>query len=254
MVNPQSIIGNQIVNLKLVNSTNEYLKQEIKNGTRFDEGLLIFAENQYDGKGLGTNKWESAPGKNLILSAYLTPHFLPAADQFILNEMVSLSILDFINYHLPNTINKIKWPNDVYIHNNKVSGILINNTIGRSDILYSIVGIGININQQTFMSDAPNPVSLKQILGKNLNLEKCLIPFLKYFNKRYNQLRSGDIQQLELEYINSLYRLNEWNHFVINDQHTKVKIIGLGKFGKLKLETKSGSLIECDMKEIKFVI
>lgn len=248
------IIGNQIQKLQSVASTNEFLQKEIKKGADLKEGYVVVANSQYDGKGLENNNWESAPGLNLILSAYLKPSFIEAQDQFLLNKLVSVSVLDFINSLSSRTSNKIKWPNDIYVNDRKVSGILINNTIGGNDILYSIIGIGININQLTFNSDAPNPVSLRQIFKTELNLDECLRSFLEFFNKRYNQLKSGDFRYIEREYIDSMYRYNEWHLFNINDKGVKARIIGLGEFGRLRLVLEGNTTIECDMKEIKFMI
>lgn len=254
MTTTNPIIGNQVLKLQSLASTNEFLQKEIKNGANLAEGFVVVARNQYEGKGLDKNKWESAPGMNLILSAYLKPNFIAAQDQFLLNKLVSLSVLDFINSISAKTSNKIKWPNDIYINDQKVSGILINNTIGGSEIMYSVIGVGININQVAFESDAPNPVSLKQIQNLDLNLDKCLNSFLIFFNRRYMQLRNREIQKIDEDYLKSLYRINEQHLFDHQNQTIKARVIGLGEFGKLKLVTEDNVTIECDMKEIKFTI
>lgn len=247
-------IGIQIIRLQSVASTNDFLQEEIKKGVVLKEGTVVVTSNQLDGKGLENNKWESAPGLNLLLSVYLESGFIESQHQFVLNKMVSLSVFDFINSLTPNTSNKIKWPNDVYINNGKVSGVLIKNTISGKDILHSIVGIGININQVNFESDAPNPISLKQILKTELNLDSCLDSLMFYLNKRYLQLKNGDFQKIDIDYLQSLYRYRELHIFHINNRKLKARIIGLGEFGRLQLMTEDNATIECDMKEVKFII
>ncbi|MEZ5199336.1 MAG: biotin--[acetyl-CoA-carboxylase] ligase [Bacteroidales bacterium] len=249
-----SVIGDHIITLQSIGSTNEYLQAEIKKGVDIVDGTVIVARHQFAGKGLETNKWESAPGKNLILSVFLKPAFLKAQDQFMLNKMVSLSVLDFINSISTTTSNKVKWPNDIYMDDKKVSGILINNTIGGNDILFSIIGIGINVNQQAFESDAPNPVSLTQIVNIELELDRCLNSLISFLNIRYQQMKSSEIQKINTDYLNSLYRYNEYHFFYFNNCKIKARIIGLGEYGKLKLIREDQSTIECDMKEIQFIL
>jgi len=125
------------------------------------EGTVILTHDQYAGKGQATNKWESAPHKNLTFSVILLPKFLLARKQFLLNQVVSLSVFDTLKEYIGEGL-AIKWPNDIYVFNKKITGILIQNNLRGSTLQSSIVGIGLNVNQKQFISDAPNPTSIQQ--------------------------------------------------------------------------------------------
>ena len=152
-----------IVNISSVGSTNSYAMELIGDG-KLTEGDVYLTNNQINGKGLGDNLWESEPSSNITLSLVLQPKFVEPANQFILTQIVSLAIVDTINSYLISKNSKaelkIKWPNDIYIDNCKIAGILFQNYIMGNQISYSIAGIGININQLVFTSGAKNPVSL----------------------------------------------------------------------------------------------
>ena len=146
----------------------------------------------------------------------------------------------------------IKWPNDIYIKDDKIAGILIESTIIADQIEYSIAGIGFNINQQQFISSAPNPVSLKQITGKSYELKDCLNQLCSDLDKRYKQI-IGSPEKLKHEYISKLYRLNEWSEFRDPRSIFTGKILTVGEYGSLKIEIKTGEIKEFAFKEIEFI-
>lgn len=133
-------------------------------------GFALMARRQTAGRGQRGNSWEAAPGLNITLSLMLRPHELPAARQFEVSEAVALGITDLLLEQGLTEV-KVKWPNDIYVGDRKICGILIENSLSGNLIGHSIAGIGLNVNQTEFLSDAPNPVSLKQLTGKDYALE-----------------------------------------------------------------------------------
>jgi len=214
----------------------------------------VVANEQTSGKGLDGNSWESEVGKNLTVSIVLKPQFLKPEKQFLLNKAITLGVSDFVKSTLTNDIVRIKWPNDIYVDNGKIAGILINNTISGNDILNSIIGIGININQTLFNSDAPNPISIKQYLKHNLDLNECLNTLIAFLNIRYDQLKKQEYHLLNADYINVLYRYKEVFKYRYNGEIINASITGISDFGKLKFVTSENRILECDMKEIEFLI
>ena len=237
-----------------VNSTNDYALELFKNKGILTDGSVVVTDNQIAGKGLDRNRWESEPGKNLTFSVCLLPHFLPVEKQFELNKALSLGICDFVREVVPNEKVSIKWPNDIYINNEKVAGILISSTI-RGDLLdFTVAGFGININQTIFLSDAPNPVSLIKYTDKELNLDECLELVCKKLDTRYGQLKANQFTLLDFNYLESLFRFNETHRFKFRGKMIKAKITGVSNFGHLQLVSSNGEKQECDMKEISFII
>lgn len=249
-----TVIGKNIIWKDNIGSTNTYLKSSIQSGQIFDNGDIIIATDQTHGKGRGTNNWESEPNKNLTFSIFLKPEFLKAEDQFLLNKAVSLGIFNFVKSTISDQKISIKWPNDIYINDKKVAGILIDNTISGNTIEHSIIGIGININQINFSKNLPNPVSLFNILNKEFNLEKCLDSLCNFLNVEYSHLLNSKFTKLDQSYHSALYKLNEYYHFKIGNKIIKSKIIGVSDLGKLQVELFGNVIEEYDYSEIKFII
>ena len=249
------MIGNKIIRLKEIESTNRYASELINSGATIEEGTVILADYQTAGRGTGENSWESERGKNLTLSIVLYPSFLAIEKQFMMNKIVSLAVFDMIcKIAEGKEIVKIKWPNDIYAANKKIAGILIENAIIGEKFQYFISGIGININQEIFVSNAPNPVSLKNITGKDHDLNECLFTLCSCFENRYSQLKNNANQQLDNDYFSSLFRLDETASFYYKKQKITARIIGINEYGKLVLETTEGRIIDCDFKEVEFVL
>ena len=168
--------------------------------------------------------------------------------------IISLSVSDYLKSIIKNHKISIKWPNDIYIDNGKVAGILISNTIQGELFENAIIGIGLNINQLVFSSDAPNPVSLKMITGKNFHIKKCLNNLCIYIEKRYEQLRNGLTDIINYDYLTSLFWHESFQKYKYDNNIITAKITGISEFGKLILITKEKHTIECDLKEITFII
>ena len=251
-MNNSRTIGENIIYLSEVNSTNLYASQLIKDN-KFSEGTVVVAQNQTSGKGQAENKWVSENGKNLTFSVILTPVFLSAERQFLLSKIVSLSIIDFLNKFSILDIS-IKWPNDIYVGNKKIAGILIENSIKGLKYDTSIVGIGLNINQTQFSADIPNATSLKILLNKDFDLKECLNSLLEKLETWYDQLKLQNYQLIDDEYLNSIYNFNKFLPYIYMYQKITARIIGVNKYGKLQLEKEDNTIIDCDFREIEFTI
>jgi len=247
------LFGNKIIRLDSVTSTNVYLINLLKKGF-LQEGTLVISDNQYAGKGLDKNVWESENGKNLTFSVILHPDFLPAEKQFMLTKAISLAVCRFIKMYIVDEHVKIKWPNDIYIENQKVAGILINNSIQGSQMIYSVVGIGININQTAFLSDAPNPVSLAIKNNKIYDLEDCLNQLCRCLDTFYYSLQTKKWKIIDREYLTGLYQYQLPKTYYYKEKEIQATITGVSAFGKLQLTIISGEKIECDLKEIGFIV
>ena len=166
----------KVIHIDETDSTNRWLKEH------GEENLVVVADYQTAGKGCGTNTWESERGKNLLFSLLIHPEGITAKEQFFISEAVSVALCETL---APYTYNKveIKWPNDIYVDDKKICGILIENHLQGSEIRDSIIGIGLNVNQREFRSDAPNPVSLYQLTGQETDREALLNTFLQTFDK-----------------------------------------------------------------------
>ena len=178
----------KMIRLKEVDSTNRFLKQL----DSYDEDALTIAvaDFQTAGKGQGSHTWEGEAGKNLLFSMMVCPHWVPVRQQFLLSEAGALAVKDALDTYTDGIT--LKWPNDVYWNDKKISGTLIETSVDSKGIKRCIFGIGLNINQEVFMSDAPNPVSLCQIVGHEVDREEVLGKIIESFKKYYELLRRSD--------------------------------------------------------------
>ena len=245
-------VGQNIVSLKRVDSTNNFLKSELSKSTPLPEGTVILAEEQFAGRGQVNNTWYSEPFKYLTISLLLLPTFISPEKQFLLNQSISLAINDTLTNIIGDGI-KIKWPNDIYFRNEKLGGVLIENIL-RGDVWkYAVVGIGLNINQVNFPGDVNNVTSLKKILHQDYDITDVLNQLCKSIEQRYLQLRAGKTDLILNGYINCLYRLNEPHQFKIDDRVVEGIISGVDKKGLLEISIE-GKLRKFNFKEIAFVI
>ena len=167
-----------IIRLEETESTNSYLKQLLRE-KHLEEGSIVVADYQTGGRGQRGNSWISAKGKNLLFSLLIYPKNVFAKDQFIISRIASLAIKNTLDRFTHDIC--IKWPNDMYWKDKKIAGILIENDLKGNKIENTIIGIGLNLNQEIFPSELPNPVSLKQITGVTYNKESILNMLLHEF-------------------------------------------------------------------------
>jgi BirA family biotin operon repressor/biotin-[acetyl-CoA-carboxylase] ligase len=248
-------IGQNAIYVKSLASTNSYASELLRQ-ISVSEGSLIYTFEQEKGRGQRGNSWESEPNKNVTLSLVLHPSFLQPSGQFLLTKITSLAVADLMAEILDSTANSnrihIKWPNDIYVGDKKIAGILIENYLRENAIQTSIIGLGINVNQAVFHT-APNAISVFSLTRKITDLQQCMERFCEYFEARYLQLKANKLQKLDEDYLRYLYRLNEWNTYTAaGNQAFEGNIKGVSAIGKLQVEVISGEVKEFDLKEIVF--
>ncbi|QKJ32787.1 biotin--[acetyl-CoA-carboxylase] ligase [Mucilaginibacter mali] len=244
-------VGQNLVTLKEADSTNNYLKELLSNSKPVADGTVIMAESQYAGRGQQQNKWNSEPGKNLTFSVLLKPSFLPLQQQFYLTQTISLGVVTAMQQVTGLPI-QIKWPNDIYYGDKKLGGILIENMVQGSGIKNSVVGIGLNINQEVFPDWVPNPASVKQILHKDYELSALLLQICGSIEAWYLKLKAGRLDEIHRQYLANLYWLNQERDFMSDGVAFKGRITGVRNTGFLVLSTESGEK-EFNLKQIVFL-
>lgn len=236
--------------LDITDSTNRYAKALPSNESK--ELTLVTAEFQEAGRGAGTNKWESEQGKNLLFSLIAYPQRLQANQMFALSEVTALAIRDALSSYTPGF--QIKWPNDIYYNDKKISGMLIENDLRGKWVHRSIIGVGVDINQTSFLSDAPNPVSLAQILGKAVERNQVLNSILLQFNHYYGMMEREQFSELHNRYMQHLYRRNALHPYADATGTFQARIIDVEPTGHLVLECQNGEQRRYDFKEVSFLI
>ena len=242
-------IGKNYLKFEELSSTNSWL-MERSSAQDLPEGTVVFAANQIAGKGQRGEGWFSEPSSSLTFSVLLKPTFLPISNAFDLSICIALAVHDCLNELRPGF--KIKWPNDIYFQDQKVAGILIENQLNKSSYQNAVVGIGLNVNQMSFVN-LPNAISLKQILGLSFPVEKVLESLCETIEARYLQLRVGKYDALKKEYLQSLYRYNELHVFRAENIEFKATIIDVLRNGRLLLELPDSTKRDYDIKEIAFL-
>ena len=240
----------QIIIIKETTSTNCYLLQ-LSQSKKLAEGAVVVAGNQTEGRGVAGNSWESESGANLCFSIILYPKSVKAEKQFIISKAISLSVYDFISKIVPDVY--VKWSNDVYVADKKITGILIENFICGDYVSKTIAGIGININQERFYGDAPNPVSLRQLTGKTYSLENCLKTMHACIANRYSMITENS-ERLDSDYIQHLYRFGKLCRYFADGVFFDATITGVNQYGMLEMTTSDGKCKAFGFKEIKFVM
>ncbi|MCT4602605.1 MAG: biotin--[acetyl-CoA-carboxylase] ligase [Marinifilum sp.] len=238
-----------IVRKNEINSTNNFALELIKSENSA-AGTVVLTLNQTKGRGQQTNSWESESGKNLTISIILRPEFLPITQQFQISMVISLGVYDYLRQYVNGVA--IKWPNDIYVGDKKIAGILIEHSIMGSVLSTSVCGIGLNINQTKFISNAPNPISLSNCTRKAYDLEKELVKLLECIESRYFQLKDGFTDQLEKDYLNTMYQVNEVHTYQDENGIFKGKIVGITELGQLRVEADGEERIY-NFKEVSFI-
>jgi BirA family biotin operon repressor/biotin-[acetyl-CoA-carboxylase] ligase len=235
-------IGHSFVELQSVDSTNNYAMGKVHEGMA-SHGMMIFAHEQWAGKGQRGKAWTSTPGENIIVSTVLQPVNLPLIMQFPLSAAVALACHDLFGRYAGAEDTTIKWPNDLYWRDRKAGGILIENIFKGDQWAYAIIGTGININQTLFPDTARNPVSLKQITGRSFDAVALTHELGTYLEIRYQQLLTGRADILVAEYNQRLFR---------KDQPVRLKKEQAVFETVIKGVTATGELIARDTLERRF--
>lgn len=240
--------------LNNTNSTNDVARTLISS-KEGKHGTVVFSDFQTNGRGRQNNKWESEKGKNLLASFIVEPKNIRPENQFVINQLISTVLCQIIENIVAKTPSlkqtvSIKWPNDIYIDNKKIAGILIEHLIIGQQIAYSIIGVGLNINQTEFQN-APNPISLKQITGKDFDIEKICQNIAEQLFEEFDHL---DFCHLRSSYLKRLYRYNKKQCFSIDNKNMEATIVGVSEYGMLQLKFENGSIQEFELNSIKFII
>ena len=240
--------------VKELSSTNDYLAQLCKEG-KVKEFHTVMAESQTAGKGQRGNFWESESGKNLTFSIVLYPTAWEAKYHFSLSMLTAIACIETLGNYTKGF--SIKWPNDIYWHDKKIGGILIENELEGAYITQSILGIGLNINQEEFHTSAPNPVSLKQILGAEVDLMEVLSKVLHGITGGYRQLESSfDIMlaTMHLIYLKYIYRKKGLYPYRDKNGEFKAEFKDIELDGHLVLKDEQGKIRRYSFKEVEYII
>ena len=244
------IIGSKKIFVDKLSSTNSQAAWLLRKG-KVQEGTVIQAGYQTEGRGQAGNRWESEKGKNLLFSVIIFPHFVKADRQFAISRMISLGIKDYLQTLCSDIW--IKWPNDIVVRNDKIAGILIENALVRNEIEHTIAGIGLNVNQVKFSTAAAGATSLRIVTGKEHALQASLDSLLAALDKRYRQLSVDRKALISQDYMASLYRFDQWTEFRDGRGIFEGKIIAVTDTGRLQIEDRRGRIYEYEHKEVDFL-
>ena len=220
--------------------------------TEDDETVVITTDFQTDGKGQGSNKWESEKGKNLLFSIITPTLSIESRKQFLISMAMANAIYDVL---VDNGIKgvSIKWPNDIYAGNYKISGTLIENRLAGCVIRRSIIGVGLNVNQSVFISDAPNPTSMTNLTGKQYDLH-CIMDGIIHNFKRMTYMASSAPDILKIMYMERMYRKDGMHRYYDRNGSFLASSEGVTDSGCLMLKDESGNIRQYGFKEVTFDI
>ena len=247
----------QTTHLQETDSTNRWLSALSE--TQREADHVVTTDFQTAGRGCGTNRWESERAQNLLFSILAHPTVIQAQQQFAVSMMTALAIIDALSKYIGEGLS-IKWPNDIYWHDRKLCGILIENRLSGHLLRESIIGVGLNVNQQTFLSDAPNPVSIIQITGKQTNREELLNEIIQAFTLRLQQCRdqlneaNAIYDLLSHEYNLRLYRREGFHSYRDKEGTFDAELLKVEDDGTLVLSDRNHRQRRYAFKEVAFII
>ena len=240
----------EIITLDATTSTNEYL---LSHNTQ--DNLCVVTDYQSAGKGMGTNVWESERGKNLLFSLLVHPLWLGIQKQYLMSMVQAVSLWEALSDYVENpTLLTIKWPNDIYYKDCKLSGTRIDLNLQGMKIQDMVIGTGVNVNQLHFTGTAPNPVSLSQISGLTYSLSQILSSIIDAFERNYALLYAGEEQDIIKKYHDHLYRKTGMHRYRDKDGEFLAEIVNVASNGILTLKRAEGSLSQYEFKELSIVL
>jgi BirA family biotin operon repressor/biotin-[acetyl-CoA-carboxylase] ligase len=231
-------------------STNMHIKELLKQ-QHLPECSVIITNRQTAGHGQAGNTWEAEPGKNLTFSIVFFPEMVPATSQFILSKTVAVAIVTALEKYFRPV--EIKWPNDIYYHDQKLGGILIENALQGSSISQTIAGIGINVNQTSFPENIPNPISVKMITGFNMDLPTIFQQVYQSLTSTYQKLTENDTTEIERNYLSHLYRRTGFHKYRDSKGVFLARISNIGSAGHIFLTRPDGNTSRYAFKEVEFI-
>ncbi len=219
-----------------------------------EHGTAVIARAQTAGRGQRGNSWESEPGKNLTFSLLLRPAWVEVSRQFAISQAVSLAIVTVLEQRLGLQAQlSIKWPNDIYAGDRKICGILIENSLTGNVISRCIVGVGINVNQTLFKSDAPNPVSMAQLAGREFSVVELATEFVAEMLAAVDRLQAEEgVMEIASQYFSRLWRGEGYYPYVdvASGEAFEARIHSIGPMGHLTLQTTAGQLRTYAFKQV----
>ena len=245
--------GELIIRLSTIDSTNRYLRDEASElwNKRGDSSFVVAtAEYQTAGRGQRGNIWNSNAGENLLFSILVRPgETLAVSEQFVLSQAVALALHDTMLHYGIDV--RLKWPNDIYVGNKKLAGVLVELDCCGAFVELAIIGIGININQESFPVMDRIPVSMKVLQGREFVLDNVLETVLESFSNHYSILRYGDRESITTRYTELLLGLNEQCTFIDKDGRFEAVIEGVEPYGHLIVRRSDGGLSRYAFKEVE---
>ena len=240
----------EIITLDATTSTNEYLLSQ-----NTQDNLCVVTDYQSAGKGMGENVWESERGKNLLFSLLVHPLWLGIQKQYLMSMEQAVSLWEALSDYVENpTLLTIKWPNDIYYKDCKLSGTRIDLNLQGMKIQDMVIGTGVNVNQLQFTGTAPNPVSLSQISGLTYSLSQILSSIIDAFERNYALLRSGAEQYIIRCYHEHLYRRVGMYRYRDIHGEFQAEMVGVASNGILTLRRADGTLSKYEFKELSIVL
>lgn len=240
-------LGKNLISVPECHSTNTAL-QVLHDTSPQTEGTIFITAHQSAGRGQRGNSWEAEPGKNITFSVLLNPAFLAPADQFKLNMAVSLGVAHGLQ-SLINAQVLLKWPNDLWLHERKVGGLLIENQLRGHHLSSSIVGIGINVNQQRFQSHLATSLAVEA--GHEFQLQEVLEAVAESLEGEYLRLRAGS-PELKSRYLAKMYRMGESHRFIADGESFEGTIRDVDDAGRLCMDTVNGPRV-FSFQQVKFI-
>ena len=224
------------IQLAETDSTNRYLR-DFHDDAEADM-VVVTTDFQTAGRGQGVHTWESERAKNLLFSVLIRPVNVAVADQFILSEVCALALKNALDTYTDGIT--LKWPNDIYWQNKKISGTLIETSVSSEGIKRCVFGVGVNVNQRVFHSDAPNPVSLCQIVGHEVDREELLHSIIGHLQDHLKRLYRGEQESFRRAYHEALYRRQGFHPYRDAEGDFMAEIIGVMPDGHLHLRDDKG--------------
>lgn len=243
----------------VTDGTNAAAIRALAEGVELPAGTVFRADAQTAGRGQGSNRWHATPAANLLLSLIAYPDHLSVHRLFVLTQLSGLAVADTVRAFLPpdlaNTV-RLKWPNDVYVGKRKIAGILVQNGLRGSAISWSVLGIGLNVNETNFPPELElSATSLALLLGSTVDREAVLATLLANLSACYQLSQPAQLSVLEARYAQQLYRLNEPGRY--RDTATGVSFFailrGVNEAGQLRLEMAEGGERVFSLREVQFI-
>lgn len=236
-------------------STNTYVKEH---AASLPDCAVVYTPDQTAGRGWGSNRWEAEPGKNLSFTILYRPERLAPARQWLVSVCTALGIVDAVGELIDPRDVSVKWPNDIYVGERKLAGILIENSITGDRLEHTVIGVGLNVNQTRFISDAPNPVSLAQVARHEFDLDSLLTAVVSQILTRLDSAVHDDALALDFErqFASRLFRNDGKPHRWLTVQGTPftATVAGVNSLGELILRHDDDTEHTYGFKQVKHVI